>query len=59
MTVTGSDAWRERWIDESPERLPIRMHNALDAIRPIERQDAIREANRHVALEVASRGLPG
>jgi acetoin utilization protein AcuC len=52
------EAWRERWKGQCPERLPIRMHNDLDAIRAIERQDDIREANRHVALEVAARGLP-
>jgi hypothetical protein len=35
------------------------MHNALDAIRPVERQAEIAQANRHVAGEVAALGLPG
>lgn len=53
------EAWRARWQAESPERLPTRMHNALDAVRPIERQEEIARQNRHVAQEVAARGLPG
>ena len=52
------DAWRDRWAAESPEKLPTRMHNALDAIAPIPRQQEITRANRHVAEEVAARGLP-
>ena len=52
------DSWRERWKDQSPEMLPTRMHNALDAIRPVERQAEITQANRQVASEVAARGLP-
>lgn len=50
--------WKDRWKGESPEMLPTRMHNALDAIPMIERQTLISEANRAVALEVAARGLP-
>jgi acetoin utilization protein AcuC len=52
------DAWRERWKDQSPQMLPTRMRNALDDIRPVERQEEITQANRHVASEVAARGLP-
>ena len=52
------DAWRDRWKDESPDLLPTRMHNALDAIRAVERQEEIMHTNRHVASEVAARGLP-
>jgi acetoin utilization protein AcuC len=51
-------AWKDRWKGESPEMLPTRMHNALDAVPAIERQAQISEANRAVALEVAARGLP-
>lgn len=53
------DAWRERWKDQSPDMLPTRMHNALDAVPAIERQDEIMHSNRNVAREVATRGLPG
>jgi acetoin utilization protein AcuC len=52
------ESWREHWKDQSPGMLPTRMHNALDAIRPIDRQDEISFANRAVAEEVAARGLP-
>jgi acetoin utilization protein AcuC len=52
------DSWRDQWKDESPDLLPTRMHNDLDAIRAVERQQEITEANRHVAQEVAARGLP-
>ena len=45
-------------LNQSPELLPTRMHNALDAIRPVERQEETSQANRHVASEVAARGLP-
>ena len=51
------DAWRDRWAAESPEKLPTRMHNAIDAIAAIPRQQEITRANRHVAEEVAARGL--
>jgi len=54
-----AEAWRERWQAQSPERLPTRMHNALDAIPPVPRQSEIRQQNRRIASEVAARGLPG
>ena len=52
-------AWRDRWKGQSPELLPMRMHEALEDIPAIERQDEISLANRAVATEVATRGLPG
>jgi acetoin utilization protein AcuC len=52
-------AWRERWKDQSPDMLPTRMHNAVDAVPAIERQEEIMHSNRNVAREVAARGLPG
>jgi acetoin utilization protein AcuC len=52
------ESWRERWKDESPDFLPRRMRDDVEAVRAVERQPEIAEANRTVASEVASRGLP-
>src|SRR5207244_4230489 len=46
------------WGDASPESLPTRMHNALDAIPPVPRQEIASQSNRDVANAVAERGLP-
>jgi acetoin utilization protein AcuC len=52
------DSWREQWKDESPDFLPRQMRDDIESVRAVERQSEITEANRAVASEVASRGLP-
>ncbi|MCC6178597.1 MAG: acetoin utilization protein AcuC [Chloroflexi bacterium] len=51
--------WCERWQVESPLRLPMAMHDSLDAVATVPRQFDVTAQNRNVASEARARGLPG